>query len=240
MQIVLVSDIHANYRALQAILDKYHNADEIWCLGDIMDSGPRPARCLELIRACCSRTIQGNHDVSYATAKNGNGSNVWYGCDGVRIEPSDTSYLLHLPRSFSVSVEGKLYYLVHGSPQNPLTGSLRPNSEHEYLQEALDYANTDAIICAHTHMAMVLPFDNKAIVNVGTVGQPRDGDFRAQCMVLENGQFRFDRVAYDLAGLEEDYANSTLPETLQQEWLGYARRGVVDVHGLQPGPFSSS
>ena len=85
---------------------------------------------------------------------------------------------------------------------------------------------------------MILPFGDRTIVNIGTVGQPRDGDFRAQCMVFEDGVFRFDRVAYDLVELEEDYANSTLPETLKQEWLDYTERGVVDVHGLQTGPFS--
>lgn len=238
MQIIMVSDVHANYRALQAILDKYHNADEVWLLGDIMEYGPCPTLCIELARDCCSRVIQGNHDVSYAIAADEHRPNVWSGCDGMQVRSSDVEYLLHLPQSASVCVDGKSYYLVHGSPQNPLAGSLKPNSDPEHLREAVEHVDADVIVCGHTHMAMILPVGDKTIVNLGTVGQPRDGDFRAQCMALEDGKLRFDRVAYDLAELEDDYMNSTLPEAVKYEWLDYTKRGVVDVHGLQLGPFS--
>ena len=240
MQIVLISDIHANYRAMQAVLDKYRNADEVWCLGDIMEFGPCPKQCLELVRTHCSRVIRGNHDVSYAMSLHENHPNVWYGCDGEKPEALDIGYLANLPESYRITIDGRSYHLVHGSPQDPLRGSLKPDSEPEYLQEALDNTDGDVILCGHTHKAMILSFRGKSVVNVGTVGQPRDGDFRAQCMVIEDGVFHFDRVAYSLAELEEDYVNSTLPKELQQDWLDYTQRGVVDVHGLQLGPFSKS
>ena len=240
MQIVLLADVHANYRALQAVLDKYRNADEVWCLGDIMEYGPCPTRCIELVRARCSYVIQGNHDVSYATSVNENQSNVWVGCDGLETHPTDMAYLLNLPQSVSVNINGVSYHLVHGSPQNPLSGSLKPNSDSEYLREAVNCVDADVIICGHSHMAMIVPVGDKTIVNVGTVGQPRDGDFRAQCMVLEDGIFRFDRIAYDLTALKNDYVNSSLPEELQREWFNYTQRGLVEVHGLQLGPFSKS
>ncbi len=237
MQIIMASDIHANYRALKAIMDKYHDADEVWLLGDIMEYGPCPTRCIELARGC-SHVIQGNHDVSYATAAIDDCPNVWSGCDGMQIESSDMEYLLHLPQSASVCVDGTSYHLVHGSPQNPLAGGLKPSSDPEHLEEAVEHVDADVIVCAHTHMPMILPVGGKTIVNLGTVGQPRDGDFRAQCMVLEDGKLSFQRVAYDLAELENDYMNSTLPGMVKQEWLDYTKRGVVDVHGLQLGPFS--
>ncbi len=239
MQIVLLADVHANYRALQAVLDKYCNADEVWCFGDIMEYGPCPTRCLELVRARCSYVIQGNHDVNYATSVNENQSNVWVGCDRLGIRPSDVAYLLNLPQSVSVNINDVSYYLVHGSPQNPLSGSLKPNSDSD-LREVVNGVDADVIICGHSHMAMIVPVGDKTIVNVGTVGQPRDGDFRAQCMVLEDGMFRFDRISYDLTALKSDYVNSSLPEELQQEWFNYTQRGVVEVHGLQLGPFSKS
>jgi len=238
MQIVLLADVHANYRALQAVLDKYRDADEVWCLGDIMEFGPCPTRCIELVRTRCSYVIQGNHDVSYATSVNENQSNVWVGCDGLGIRPSDVAYLLNLPQSVSVNINDVSYYLVHGSPQNPLSGSLKPNSDS--VREAVNHVDADIIICGHSHMAMIVTVGDKTIVNVGTVGQPRDGDFRAQCMVLEDGMFRFDRITYDLTALKSDYVNSSLPEELQQEWFNYTQQGVVEVHGLQLGPFSKS
>ena len=68
--------------------------------------------------------------------------------------------------------------------------------------------------------------------------EPRDGDYRAQCVVIEDGTARFERVDYDLNSLQREYRRSGLPEALAATWFDYTRRGVVDVHGLQRGPLS--
>ncbi len=238
MQILLIADIHANSRALQAVLDAHPEADEIWCFGDIVEYGPSPMRCIELIRRHCHHVVQGNHDVSYAQGIQQAQANIWLGADCERVHTADADYLIGLPQQITVSVDGVSYYLVHGSPRNPLSGSLKPNSGSEHLQGAVEQVEADVIVCGHTHMAMLLPVGNKTIVNVGTVGQPRDGDYRAQCMVIEDGIFYFERIPYDLETLAQDYARSSLPEPVRQVWLDYSRRGIVDVHGLQSGPFS--
>jgi diadenosine tetraphosphatase ApaH/serine/threonine PP2A family protein phosphatase len=88
-------------------------------------------------------------------------------------------------------------------------------------------------------MAFIHDIDGRLLVNAGTIGQPRDGDYRAQCMLIEDGAIRFERVDYDLEALRGDYAQSCLPDDIKETWFRYTQQGVVDVHGLQLGPFSA-
>ena len=235
MQVLLVSDIHANYRALKAVLERFGDADEVWCLGDIVECGPRPRECVELVRRRCRHVVQGNHDVTFATP----GAPGWGKHDRHTVPHEDLDYLLSLPASVSVAVDGVSYLVVHGSPQDPLNGSLRPDMAAERLREAVAGCREDRVLCAHTHTAMVVEADGRLVANTGTVGQPRDSDYRAQCMVIEDGALRFERVAYDLDALARDYERSSLPAAVKKEWLRYTRQGIVDVHGLQLGPFSA-
>ena len=234
MQILLVSDIHANYRALKAVIEGFGDADEVWCLGDIVEYGPCPGECIELVRRHCRHVVQGNHDVSFAHPD----APGWGQLDRHSVPPEHLDYLLSLPTSVSVTVDGLSYLLVHGSPQDPLSGSLRPDMAAERLREAVAGRLEDRVLCAHTHTAMVVEADGRLVVNTGTIGQPRDGDYRAQCMAIEDGALRFERVAYDLDALAHDYEASPLPDSVKKDWFRYTRQGVVDVHGLQLGPFS--
>ena len=87
-------------------------------------------------------------------------------------------------------------------------------------------------------MAMQLEIDGKLVANPGTIGQPRDGDYRAQCIVIEDGQIQYHRVDYDLDLLAQDYQHSAMNPEQADIWFFYTRNGIVDVHGLQLGPFS--
>ncbi|MCZ6676227.1 MAG: metallophosphoesterase family protein [Candidatus Poribacteria bacterium] len=241
MRILLISDIHSNYRALKAVLEKYGNsAGEIWCLGDIVEYGPCPSECIDLVRRHCRYVVQGNHDKSFAEYNPAAGNpNAWAAYDRDSAKPSDLEYLLNLPTSISVTIDRTSYLLVHGSPSDHLSGALWPHTEASILQETVDSCREDSILCGHTHMAMVLEVGGKTIVNTGTIGQPRDGDYRAQCMLIEDGVFRLERVDYDLVALAHDYERATLPDQIKVDWLRYTRQGIVEVHGLQLGPFSA-
>ena len=87
-------------------------------------------------------------------------------------------------------------------------------------------------------MAMQIEIDGKLVANPGTIGQPRDGDYRAQCMVIDNGYIQHHRVEYDLDLLAEDYYKSGMDINQANLWLTYTRNGIVEVHGLQIGPLS--
>lgn len=234
MRLLLVSDVHSNYRALAAALDRFHDVDEVWCLGDVVEYGPCPAECIDLVRERCDRVIAGNHDASFVAGHKG-----WALYDRHTASDDGIAWLRDLPESATVELDGKSVLLVHGTPALPLDGKLYPTDGPDAFRSALGACQTDIVLCGHTHVAMVQPFDGKTIVNTGTIGQPRDGDYRAQCMIYEDGRFRFERVDYDLSALARDYDRSPLPRQVKTDWLHYTRQGIVDVHGLQLGPFST-
>jgi len=234
MQILLISDIHANLRGLEAVLAKFGAADQIWCLGDIVEFGPCPLQCVELVRRHCRWVVQGNHDRSFVGAA----ADGWAQWDRHTVPAEALAYLRGLPATAAATVDGASYLLVHGAPGDPLNGKLTPDTAEDALGAAVQDCCEDRILCAHTHLAMVRDAAGKRVINTGTVGQPRDGDWRAQCMLLEHGQVRFERVAYDLDALEWDYRRSSLPKAVQDEWVQYTRKGIVEAHGLQLGPFS--
>lgn len=234
MKILIISDIHANLRALQAVLNTHGDADEVWCLGDLVEYGPCPSECVDLVRQHCRHVVQGNHDASYVSAAAAPQNNVW----ARDSKADDVAWLDALPTSLRVDSDGRSNYLVHATPQDPLRGVLWPDAEPSLLQEALDLAAADRLFCGHTHMAFIHQQDGRFLTNAGTIGQPRDGDYRAQCVLLEDGEIRFERVDYDLEALRLDYQRANLPEDIKETWFRYTKQGIVDVHGLQLGPFS--
>jgi len=267
MQILILSDVHSNLRALEAVLDRFGDADEVWCLGDIVEYGPCPSECIDLVRERCNRIVKGNHDASLVSPE----PKGWARYDRHTVSDDDIAWLDGLPESVTAEVDGQLFLLVHGTPGDPLDGKLypleysdsgspaanriasgppgptppgtdievsRPSSSPYAFRAALGDCVAEVVLSGHTHVAMIEPFDGKLVVNTGTIGQSRDGDYRAQCMLYEDGRFRFERVDYDLDALASDYERSTLPGDIKRTWLDYTRRGVVDVHGVQLGPFS--
>jgi len=232
-RILLIADVHANYRALEAVLDRFGSCDEIWCLGDIVEFGPSPSECIDLVRQACRYVVKGNHDDHFV--KCDPQASAWA---RQTVGTADAGHLRDLPTSVSTEVNGMSCFLVHGSPRDHLIGRLEPASSPMALREAAESRSEDCILCAHTHIAMDTNVGDTRIVNIGTVGQPRDGDYRAQCMVIEDGGIRFERVEYDLDALEHDYRQSPLDESVKKEWMRYTREGVVPAHGLQLGPFS--
>ena len=225
MRILVIADIHANYCALQAVLQAFGSADEVWCLGDIVSCGPSPQQCIELVREACRYVVRGNHDTLASV--------------GATVDTAALDYLLGLPLSLTATRDGISCLLVHGSPSDPLSGSLRPYTDSQVLAREVEQCDESRILCGHTHMAMLLKLGGKTIVNAGTVGQPRDGDYRAQCVLVEDGRVRFERVEYDLDALAYDYQRAAMPEAAKRKWLRDTQRGIVEEHGLQLGPFSN-
>ena len=237
MKVLIITDIHANLRALSAVLNRFDDVDAVWCLGDIVEIGPKPGSCIDLVRSVCRHVVKGNHDESFTEFVPNEAPVGWNGWERPGVTEEQLDYLRALPQSCTASCDGRIYLLVHGSPENPLTGRLDPDTDEEVLTEALEQ-HVDGILCGHTHIAMIRPVGSKVVVNAGTVGQPRDGDYRAQCMILEDGEFTYHLVPYDLDELEQDYRQSELPRAVQDEWIQNTRSGIVSRHRLRKGPLS--
>jgi predicted phosphodiesterase len=218
----LISDIHSNLEALEAVLEdiRQQGAEQIFCLGDIIGYGPNPRECIDLVMKC-DQCILGNHDQGALFDPEGFNSGAERAIFWTREQlespkgsPEDNAkrwdFLGELPR-----VRRENGYLhVHGSARNPLNEYVFP--EDIYNQRKMEKIFSlieNYCFQGHTHVPGVftqsLRFlspdeigyeyklgEEKVMVNVGSVGQPRDGDRRACYVILEDGVVKFRRVDY--------------------------------------------
>lgn len=223
MKRALISDIHGNLEALRVVLAdiREQGVSEIYCLGDIVGYGPNPCECLDLVIEHCEATILGNHD--QATLFDPDGFNpvaqraIYWTREQLEDGPGTPSqrnrrwdFLGELHRTVS---DGDFLF-VHGSPREPTNEYVFP--EDIYNQRKMDALfNRIQKYCfqGHTHLPGVFTPDyrfvtpeecnnqyrlvsDKAMVNVGSVGQPRDGDPRACYVILEDTALTYRRLQY--------------------------------------------
>jgi len=218
----LISDIHANLEALRAVLEdiRQQGINEIYCLGDIIGYGPNPCECVDLVMAC-DVCILGNHDQGALFDPEGFNSGAeraifWTrdqlenGCGSPEKSVLRWDFLGELPRNRREN--GFLF--VHGSPRNPLNEYVFPEDVYNQRKMEKLFALVEQYCFqGHTHVPGVFTDDlrflspeeigyehelkgNKAMTNVGSVGQPRDGDNRACYCILEDDGLVFRRVEY--------------------------------------------
>ena len=224
MKRAVISDIHGNLEALSAVLDdiQQQGVSEVFCLGDIIGYGPNPRQCLDQVLkfAVC---ILGNHDQAALFDPDGFNPVAFQAIlwtreqlEGNQANAGDGTrrwdFLGELPRSYR---DGNSLF-VHGSPRDPTNEYVFP--EHVYNQRMMEnlFSRFERFsFQGHTHIPGVftagLDFlspkecdyeyrltDDKAMINVGSVGQPRDSDPRACYVVLTDELVTFRRVEYPL------------------------------------------
>ena len=223
MKRALISDIHSNLEALEAVLADIREQaiTEIYCLGDLIGYGPNPRECIDLVVQNCGFTLLGNHDQGALFDPEGFNSGAeraifWTRSqlENPRGAPAENQrrweFLGELPRS---KRENGLLY-VHGSARNPLNEYVFPEDIYnERKMEKIFSLIERCCFQGHTHVPGVftqgLNFcspeeighqytltPEKSMVNVGSVGQPRDGDPRACYVVQEDDRLTFRRVDY--------------------------------------------
>lgn len=234
MRIALISDIHANLEALQAVLNdiEKHKADVIHCLGDVVGYGSDPSACLTLVDKTCEIKLIGNHD----HAALGESSTDDYSpvakvaADWTKKVLSDKD--ISIMESFTVDAAVEDSHLVHASPFEPL--------EFHYILSPQDARHAfpcftkQLCFFGHTHVPMIftevkngLPrqkighsfmpdTDGRYLINIGSVGQPRDNDPRASYVIHDTatGDVEYYRVHYDIKTTQEKMEQARLPELL--------------------------
>ena len=233
MRVLIISDIHANITAFEAVLADAGPVDETWCLGDIIGYGPDPNECVEKIRSLTNLTcVLGNHDVAVLglmplVAFNGDArlSLEW---QIATLTPNNVDFLRELPHK---PVYFENVTLVHGSPRDPVWEyilnmlSARINFQafdtrwclvgHTHLQMAFEYdPPSDRVLLNFIPAGEVYKLDRKAILNPGSVGQPRDRDPRAAYAIYETEDLTWQprRVTYDVAAVQKRIRAANLPE----------------------------
>ena len=241
MRYLVLSDIHSNLEAFQAVLDDAGPVDEIWCLGDVVGYGPDPNACVDLLRSQRHICIAGNHD--WATLgkldlrdfnPDAREANLW---NRKQLTSENLAYLDALPETL---VRGD-FTLAHGSPRHPIWEYIIYASTAEVN---FQHFETPYCLAGHTHTPVVFrleanseavadalpPVLNEAvalgserlIINPGSVGQPRDGDPRASYVLLDDEAMTLEhrRVAYPLETTQAKMLEHGLPLRLVLR-LGY-------------------
>lgn len=211
MRIGLISDIHANLPALEAVLDDMPPVDEVVCAGDIVGYGPWPRACLERVKKVATVVVQGNHDRTVETPSRYAANRMAEaGLEHAKrvLSEEQRQWLEALPREATFGRDR--YLCVHSHPES-LGKYVYPRAFPE-LRTYLDAY--DGIVLGHTHIQHAATIDDRLLVNPGSVGQPRDGDPRAAYAVLETDANKADcrRVAYDIDRVYEEIVETGLPE----------------------------
>jgi len=227
MRIAVISDIHGNLFALEAVLADIatKGTDQIVCLGDIASMGPQPRETVERLRSLekCL-VIQGNTDAWCdvktfedhvpRTERERKVIEIFrWGME--RLSPEEVEYLLRLPSRQEIALSGEDSALfVHGSPRRSNEAML-PTTPEEALKEMLDGVKARIIACGHTHWPMIRPCADKIVFNVGSVGWPGDGDPRAAYgfIIQDRGSFSLElrRVSYEVERAVAEAIHQDMP-----------------------------
>jgi diadenosine tetraphosphatase ApaH/serine/threonine PP2A family protein phosphatase len=235
LKILVISDVHANLAALDAVLQDCGPVDAVWNLGDTVGYGADPTECLDIVSAFPSaETLAGNHDLACVGEISYRDFNPaaalatrW---TAGRLRAKDRELLRSLPAMLVLNG----VTLAHGSPRDPVW---------EYIDSApiagANFAEFETPLClvGHTHIPALSTLDPRSarvehrhlapksvidlssgpmIVNPGSVGQPRDGDPRAAYAIIDAGTLTLTtrRVAYDIRSTQQAMEQAGLPERL--------------------------
>ncbi|WP_222915431.1 metallophosphoesterase family protein [Natrinema sp. SYSU A 869] len=214
MKVGLISDVHSNRVALEAVLEDMPPADEILCAGDVAGYNPWPGDCVDELRTRDVPTVMGNHDAAVVgdTPFRFNGM-AKAGVEYAKRQLSDAQleWLAGLPVE-RLECDGRVK-LVHGHPDDP-DRYTRYTYPEEFSPRLL--GNEDVLVLGHTHDQGVRQFAEGIVVNPGSVGQPRDGDPRAGYAVLDLDALTVDthRVEYDIDAVQDAVEDARLPKRI--------------------------
>jgi predicted phosphodiesterase len=235
-RILVISDIHANLTALEAVLQNAGAVDAVWCLGDVVGYGPDPNECIARLKMLPNFTcLMGNHDA----ATLGHIQLDAFNYDARRsiewirniLTPESTAFLTDLPENLVMEAEDVT--LVHGSPRNPVWEYIL---DLHSASQNFKHFTTRVCMVGHTHLPIaylmenadgdyfdlewVLPEERKplslplrSIVNPGSVGQPRDHDPRASYAIFAPNTVTWEihRVEYDIPSVQKRIQQLNLP-----------------------------
>jgi putative phosphoesterase len=190
MRLLLISDLHGNMEALRAILENV-SYDRVICMGDLVDYGPDPMAIIDWIRSNKIPAIRGNHDNAVALHVDcGCGYKYKHLSEATReytwsqITNYEEMFLGSLPMSLDFGFDTLKIRAVHGSPKS-FFDYIYPDTSPEKAGQMLEGLDCDYLLAGHTHVPMIRKLQGLTILNPGGAGQPRDGDWRASCMVFD-------------------------------------------------------
>ena len=250
MKFAVISDIHANLPALEAVLEAIEKEGEVdgyLCAGDIVGYYPFPNETIGRMKKLKTlHIVKGNHDHAAATGDlSFMSGDAEAAIDWTQKKLTDENkrFLSALPLSYEAEADGRKISMFHGSPADPLNEYVESDLPHDMMESIL--FENDILILGHTHIPMIKTFythreklekksmpiakllasmGKRYIFNAGSVGQPRDGNPKA-CYGIINLEgritFKVLRAEYDIGKTADATKEAVLPETLAERlYLG--------------------
>ena len=227
MRVAILSDIHANITALEAVLDdmKQQNVEAVYCLGDLVGYAPFPNEVIDRIQRDAIPTIMGNYDdgvgydrdecgCAYRDPEEQRRGDISLQWTKKTVTPERKAFLQSLEAEIRFEADGKRFRLVHGSPRrmNEYLFEDRPLSSFQRLAAT---SEADVLIFGHTHKPYTKRVDNVLFLNAGSIGKPKDGNPRACYVVLDTAgdvSVEFRRIPYDVQTVATAIRQSELPD----------------------------
>jgi len=225
MKTAILSDIHANLQALQAVLEdcEKQNAEKYWLLGDYVDYGANPIECIELLSRLGDKieyAIGGNHDIQFFDSLafkclwRGESTVTDYTGRIIEENPEAFEWLEEVAKRPLAFIFERQTILVHGKLTDPYWGRFKPENDEDLLFKSMELQGIKFLFCGHSHKSLILTKDNRTIINPGSVGQPRNYIPKAQYAIMEGDNVELRQIDYDIDAAVAAVRKAGLPENL--------------------------
>jgi putative phosphoesterase len=228
MRILIVSDLHANIEALEALPTDF---DQLWVLGDLVNYGPDPSAAIRYVREHAAMVVRGNHDHAAGFGEDPRCSARFRSmaeetCRYTRsvLNEEELRYLRGLPLTAAREVAGVHFLLCHAAPSNPLYEYRTADSE---LWLADPPGPAGIVLAGHTHLPFQRTHGHKTVVNPGSTGQPKHGRAEACYAIREGGKITLRSVAYDVETTIEKLRRLPLSSAVFDDLVFVLRNGKV-------------
>jgi putative phosphoesterase len=213
-KLLILSDIHGNWPALEAVLRAEPDRDAVAFCGDAVDYGPFPVECVRWLADSADYLVRGNHDNALAFDKDCRcmgsfreaslATRAWH---RTLVLGPDREFLRGLPTLAWFEWEGRHFRMAHATPQGDLFEYLSPGQWGERVRGL----GADFVLLGHTHIQGQRTFGRTTVVNPGSVGLARDRGGEACYAVCEGGEVRLKRVPYDVGRTVAALRQAPLP-----------------------------
>lgn len=227
MRIVFISDIHANFAALQALRETW---DELWVLGDLVNYGPRPAEVIDWVRDHAHVVIRGNHDHAIGFSTDPRCSAPYKrmaaetgGFTESVLKREQKRYLEGLPLTATRQLGGTTFYMCHATVSDPLFGYRKEDAPA--WEDEVRSTEADAVLVGHTHVPFIRGIGERILLNPGSIGQPKTDNPEACYAIWEDGEFNLKRYPYPLHETEDQIVRLPISESVKQDLIFALRTG---------------
>jgi putative phosphoesterase len=228
MRILIISDVHANLEALEALPEDF---DQMWVLGDLVNYGPDPRVAIDWVRERAGIVVRGNHDHAAGYGEDPRCSARFRGmAEETRrytrseLQERDLRYLGDLPLTASCDVAGVHFLLCHATPSNPLY-EYRTADSTLWSHDPAGFSGV--VLAGHTHLPFQTTCGSSTVVNPGSVGQPKHGRPEAHYAIWNDGKIEFGAAPYDVERTVEKLRALSFPAGVFEDLAFVLRHGRV-------------